>query len=65
MITDYIVSHQAEFWLVFGFTMLVIEVVTGFTQTDLFVSLLFTMMEICILARMMGLCIVLMLRMLS
>jgi membrane protein implicated in regulation of membrane protease activity len=31
MITDYIVSHQAEFWLVFGFIMLVIEVVTGFT----------------------------------
>lgn len=31
MIADYIVSHQAEFWLVFGFTMLVIEVVTGFT----------------------------------
>ena len=31
MIADYIVSHQAEFWLVLGFTMLVIEVVTGFT----------------------------------
>ena len=31
MITDYIVSHQAEFWLVFGFAMLTIEVVTGFT----------------------------------
>lgn len=31
MIADYIVSHQAEFWLLFGFTMLVIEVVTGFT----------------------------------
>lgn len=31
MIADYIVSHQAEFWLVFGFTMLAIEVVTGFT----------------------------------
>lgn len=31
MITDYIVSHQAEFWLVFGFAMLAIEVVTGFT----------------------------------
>ena len=31
MIADYIVSHQAEFWLVFGFSMLVIEVVTGFT----------------------------------
>ena len=31
MITDYIVSHQAEFWLVLGFAMLTIEVVTGFT----------------------------------
>ena len=31
MIADYIVSHQAEFWLVFGFAMLAIEVVTGFT----------------------------------
>ena len=31
MITDYIVSHQAEFWLVLGFVMLAIEVVTGFT----------------------------------
>jgi hypothetical protein len=31
MITDYIVSHQAEFWLMVGFLMLVIEVVTGFT----------------------------------
>lgn len=31
MITDYIVSHQAEFWLMFGFIMLVLEVVTGFT----------------------------------
>jgi membrane protein implicated in regulation of membrane protease activity len=31
MITDYIASHQAEFWLTFGFAMLVIEVVTGFT----------------------------------
>lgn len=31
MIADYIVSHQAELWLIFGFTMLVIEVVTGFT----------------------------------
>jgi inner membrane protein len=31
MITDYIVTHQAEFWLVFGFAMLVIEVLTGFT----------------------------------
>ncbi|MCW9013874.1 MAG: hypothetical protein OQL06_08830 [Gammaproteobacteria bacterium] len=31
MIADYIVSHQAEFWLALGFAMLVIEVVTGFT----------------------------------
>lgn len=31
MIAEYIVSHQAEFWLLFGFTMLVIEVITGFT----------------------------------
>ena len=31
MIADYIVSHQSEFWLVFGFLMLSIEVVTGFT----------------------------------
>lgn len=31
MITDYIVSHQAEFWLVMGFALLAAEVVTGFT----------------------------------
>ena len=31
MITDYIVNHQAEFWLVCGFIMLAVEVVTGFT----------------------------------
>lgn len=31
MIVDYIITHQAEFWLVFGFAMLVIEVLTGFT----------------------------------
>lgn len=31
MIVDYIVSHQAEFWLVAGFAMLAIEVLTGFT----------------------------------
>ena len=31
MIADYIVSHQSEFWLVIGFVMLSIEVVTGFT----------------------------------
>ena len=31
MITDYIAAHQAEFWLILGFSMLAIEVVTGFT----------------------------------
>ena len=31
MISEYIVNHQAEFWLVVGFVMLTIEVVTGFT----------------------------------
>ncbi len=31
MITDYIVTHQPEFWLVFGFALLALEVVTGFT----------------------------------
>ncbi|MDH5426081.1 MAG: NfeD family protein [Gammaproteobacteria bacterium] len=31
MITDYIVNHQAEFWLALGFVMLAIEVITGFT----------------------------------
>lgn len=31
MIVDYIVSHQAELWLVIGFSLLAIEVVTGFT----------------------------------
>ena len=31
MIADYIVSHQSEFWLVLGFVMLSIEIVTGFT----------------------------------
>ena len=31
MITDYIVSHQSEFWLVVGFVMLTIEIVSGFT----------------------------------
>jgi membrane protein implicated in regulation of membrane protease activity len=31
MIADYIVSHQAEFWLLIGFAMLAIEIVTGFT----------------------------------
>ena len=32
MIADYIVSHQGEFWLLFGFAMLAIEVVTGFSS---------------------------------
>jgi membrane protein implicated in regulation of membrane protease activity len=31
MVIDYIVNHQSEFWLVFGFGMLAIEVVTGFS----------------------------------
>ena len=31
MVIDYVVSHQSEFWLVFGFAMLAIEVVTGFS----------------------------------
>lgn len=31
MIIDYIVSHQSEFWLAFGFAMLALEVITGFT----------------------------------
>jgi len=31
MIVEYIHNHQAEFWIVFGFTLLVLEVVTGFT----------------------------------
>ena len=31
MIIDYIVSHQAEFWLVMGFALLAAEVLTGFT----------------------------------
>lgn len=31
MIAEYIVNHQAEFWLAFGFVMLAIEVITGFT----------------------------------
>lgn len=31
MIIDYIVSHQAEFWLVAGFALLAAEVLTGFT----------------------------------
>ena len=40
MIADYIVNHQAEFWLVLGFAMLTIEIVTGFTTgVFLFVGL--------------------------
>lgn len=31
MITDYIVAHQPEFWLVLGFALLALEVLTGFT----------------------------------
>ena len=31
MIIEYIVSHQAEFWLVMGFALLAAEVLTGFT----------------------------------
>ncbi len=31
MIVDYIANHHAEFWLVVGFIMLAIEVITGFT----------------------------------
>jgi len=31
MVTDYIINHQAEFWLACGFIMLTLEVVTGFT----------------------------------
>lgn len=31
MIIDYIVSHQAEFWMVIGFALLAAEVLTGFT----------------------------------
>jgi len=32
MITEYIVSHQAEFWVFLGFAMLALEVVTGFVS---------------------------------
>lgn len=31
MIVDYIVNHQAEFWIIMGFVLLGLEVVTGFT----------------------------------
>jgi len=40
MVTEYIVEHQAEFWLVLGFVLLAIEVVSGFTTgVFLFVGL--------------------------
>jgi len=29
--TDYIINHQMEFWLAFGFIMLSLEIVTGFS----------------------------------
>ncbi len=31
MLSDYVVNHQSEFWLVFGFLMLAVEVITGFS----------------------------------
>lgn len=31
MIVDYIHHHQSEFWIILGFTLLVLEVVTGLT----------------------------------
>ena len=31
MIINYIVSHQAEFWMVMGFALLAAEILTGFT----------------------------------
>ena len=31
MITEYVINHQIEFWLMCGFVMLSLEVVTGFT----------------------------------
>tara|TARA_R110001592_G_scaffold363372_1_gene686104 strand:- start:227597 stop:228067 length:471 start_codon:yes stop_codon:yes gene_type:complete len=31
MVVEYIVSHQAELWLLIGFALLAIEVVTGFS----------------------------------
>ena len=40
MLAEYIVGHQPEFWLVLGFVMLAIEVVTGFAAgVFLFVGL--------------------------
>jgi membrane protein implicated in regulation of membrane protease activity len=32
MVNEYIVNHQAEFWILIGFLFLVIEVVTGFVS---------------------------------
>lgn len=32
MLIDYIANHQAEFWLVLGFILLAIEVITGFSS---------------------------------
>ena len=32
MVVEYLVSHQAELWLLIGFALLAIEVVTGFTS---------------------------------
>jgi len=31
MVSDYIVNHQSEFWLLLGFALLTIEVITGLT----------------------------------
>jgi len=31
MVSDYIVNHQSEFWLLLGFALLAVEVVTGLT----------------------------------
>jgi len=31
MVSDYIVNHQSEFWLLLGFALLAMEVVTGLT----------------------------------
>ena len=31
MVIDYIAGHQSEFWVVLGFALLTVEVVTGFT----------------------------------
>lgn len=31
MISDYIANHQSEFWIVVGFSLLVLELISGFT----------------------------------